>query len=74
MYQKLLKNKNLDQPKANKDRESFLADLNTCLNVGATNLRKTLMTDRVRSNLNILQEDLEFLDDQLGPRLKAMSH
>ena len=74
MYQKLLKNKKKDQPKANKDRESFLADLNTCLNVGATNLRKTLMTDRVRSNLNILQEDLEFLDDQLGSRLKAMSH
>ena len=27
VYQKLLKNKKKDQPKANKDRESFLADL-----------------------------------------------
>ena len=32
------------------------------------------MEDRVRSNLNILQEDVDFLDDQLGPRLRAMSH
>ena len=73
VYQKLLKSKTKDQPKANKDRESFLAELNTCLNVGVPGLRNKLMTDRVRSNLNILQEDVEFYDDQLGPRLRAMS-
>ena len=73
VYQKLLKSKTKDQPKANKDRKSFLAELNTCLNVGAPGLRNKLMTDRVRSNLNILQEDVDFYDDQLGPRLRAMS-
>ena len=34
-YQKLLKMKSKNQPKANRDRESFLVDLKTCLNVGA---------------------------------------
>ena len=74
VYQTLLKSKTKDQPKANKAIESFLAELKTCLNVGAPGLRRSLMTDRVRSNLNILQEDVEFLEDQLGPRLRAMSH
>ena len=74
LYQKLQKNQAKNQPKANRDREAFLADLKTCLNVGATGLRDSLMKDRVRSNLNLVSEDVEFLDDQLGPRLKAMSH
>ena len=74
VYQTLMKSKNKDQPTANRNREAFLAELNTCLNVGKPGLRKKLMTDRVRSNLNILQEDVDFLDDQLGPRLRAMSH
>ena len=73
-YQKLLKSRSLNQPKANRDREAFLDDLKTCLNIGAPDLKKMLMTDRVRSNLNIVQEDVEFLEDQFGPRLMAMSH
>ena len=73
-YQKLLKNRSLNQPKANREREAFLDDLKTCLNIGASGLKQQLMTDRVRSNLNILQEDVRFLEDQLGPRLMAMSH
>ena len=51
-----------------------LADLKMCLNVGATGLRDSLLKDRVRSNLNLVSEDVEFLNDQLGPSLKAMSH
>ena len=74
VYQKLLKSRTHNHKKAVKNRESFLADLKTCLNVGAPDLRKKLMEDRVRSNLNILQEDIDFLEDQLGPRLRAMSH
>ena len=47
---------------------SFSADMNTCLNFGVSNLRDKLLTDRVRSNLGVTVEDVDFLDDQLGPR------
>ena len=73
-YETLLKSKTRNQPKANSDREAFLADLKTCLFVGKPGLRESLMTDRVRVNLGIASEDVGFLDDQLGPRLQAMSH
>ena len=73
-YQTLLKSKSKDQAKANKNREVFLEDLKTCLNIGKPGLRKHLMTDRVRVNMGIVTEDVQFLDDQLGPRLQAMSN
>ena len=47
---------------------SFSADMNTCLNFGVSNLRDKLLTDRVRSNLGVTVEDVDFLDDQLGPK------
>ena len=73
-YQKLLKSKSKSQPKAIRHREEFLADLKTCLNIGAPGLRESLGTDRVRVNLGIASEDIGFLDDQPGPRLQAMSN
>ena len=73
-YQTLLKSKARNQPKANSDREAFLADLKTCLHVGKPGLRESLMMDRVRVNLGIASEDVGFLDDHFGPRLQAMSH
>ena len=42
----------------------------TCLNFGVKNLRDRLLSDRVRSNLGVQMEDLDFLDDQFGPRKK----
>ena len=73
-YQKLLKSKSKSQPKAIRHREEFLADLKTCLNIGAPGLRESLGKDRVRVNLGVASEDIGFLDDQLGPRLQAMSN
>ena len=73
-YETLLKSRERNQHKANSDREAFLADLKTCLHVGKPGLREFLMADRVRVNLGIASEDVLFLDDQLGPRLQAMSH
>ena len=40
----------------------------TCLNFGVKNLRDRLLSDRVRSNLGVQMEDLDFLDDQFGQR------
>ena len=73
-YETLLKSKNKEQPKAKSNREAFLADMRTCLNIGKAGLRESLMMDRVRVNLDIAAEDVSFLDDQLGPRIQAMSH
>ena len=73
-YETLLKSKSRDQPKANSDRKAFLVDMETCLNVGKAGLRESLMMDRVRVNLDIAAEDVSFLDDQLGPRIQAMSN
>ncbi len=73
-YQKLLKSKNQKNPKAVKDRKAFLDDMKTCLDIGATGLRESLRTDRIRVNLGIASEDISFLEDQFGPRRQAMSH
>ena len=73
-YQRLLKSQSRTQPKAIRDRELFLGDLKTCLDIGVTGLRESLRTDRVRVNLGISSEDISFYDDQFGPRLQAMSH
>ena len=37
-------------------------------------MRESLEKDRVRVNLGIASKDIGFLDDQLGPRLQAMSN
>ena len=73
-YETLLKSKNKEQPRAKSNREAFLADMRTCLNIGKAGLRESLIMDRVRVNLDIAAEDVSFLDDQLGPRVQAMSH
>ena len=73
-HQKLLKSQSRTQPKATRDRDAFLGDLKTCLDIGVTGLRESLRTDRVRVNLGISSEDIRFYDDQFGPRLQAMSH
>ena len=54
--------------RAKSERLSFSADMNTCLNFGVSNLRDKFLVDRVRSNLGVTVEDVDFLDDQLGPR------
>ena len=76
-YQKLLKSKNNKNSKAIRDRQAFLEDLKTCLDIGEGGmeaLRESLRTDRVRVNLGIASEDVKFLDDQFGPRNQVMSH
>ena len=73
-YQKLLKSKTKNQPKAVRDRSNFLSDLKCCLDIGKTGLRESLRKDRVRVNLGIASEDVQFYDDQFGPRVQAMSH
>ena len=40
----------------------------TCLSFGVKNLCDRLLSDRVRSNLGVQMEDLDFLDDQFGQR------
>ena len=57
--------------------EAFIAQINMLLHVGATYLRGQLSKDRVRCNLGVLCEDLEFLDGsqiafQMGARLRVM--
>ena len=76
-YQTLLKSRSKTNAKAIRDRQAFLEDLKTCLDIGEGGmeaLRESLRTDRVRVNLGIAAEDIEFLDDQFGPRHQAMSH
>ena len=69
-YNGLLKSwsKNSDKAKSDRDRDAFLADMATCLNFGVKNLRDRLLSDRVRSNLGVQMEDLDFLDDLFGQR------
>ena len=67
-YNGLLKSRSKNSDKAKSDRDAFLADMATCLNFGVKNLRDRLLSDRVRSNLGVQMEDLDFLDDQFGPR------
>ena len=67
-YQSLLKSRSKNSDKAEADRKSFSADMGTCLNFGVKNLRNKLLSDRVRKNLGVQGEDVDFLDDQFGPR------
>ena len=67
-YNGLLKSRSKNSDKAKSDRDAFLADMATCLNFGVKNLRDRLLSDRVRSNLGVQMEDLDFLDDQFGQR------
>ena len=67
-YQSLQKSKSKNSDKAKADRESFRLDMGTCLNFGVKNLRDKLLSDRVRKNLGVQGEDVDFLDDQFGPR------
>ena len=67
-YQKLLKSRSSNTDDAKKKREEFLADMKTCLNFGVSDLRDKLLSDRVRSNLGLVMEDVSFLDDQFGQR------
>ena len=69
-YQSLMKSRSSNTDRAKSERLSFSADMNTCLNFGVRNLRDKLLTDRIRSNLGVTVEDVDFLDDQLGPRKK----
>ena len=66
-YNGLLKSRSKNSDKAKSDRDAFLDDMATCLNFGVKNLRDRLLSDRVRSNLGVQMEDLDFLDDQFGP-------
>ena len=67
-YQSQLKSRSKNTDKAKASRDTFLADMATCLNFGVSNLRERLLSDRVRSNLGIQVEDVKFLDDQFGSR------
>ena len=67
-YQSQLKSRSKNTDKAKASRDSFLAEMATCLNFGVRNLRDRLLSDRVRSNLGVQTEDVQFLDDQFGPR------
>ena len=69
-YQSLIQSRSMktDRDRAKSERLAFLADMNTCLNFGVSNLCDKLLTDRVRSNLGVTVEDVDFLDDQMGPR------
>ena len=67
-YQSLIQSRSRNTDRAKSERSAFLADMNTCLNFGVSNLRDKLLTDRVRSNLGVTVEDVDFLDDLLGPR------
>ena len=73
---KLVKDKSKSSPNVIAKGEAFIAKINTLLYVGATDLREQLSEDRVRCNLGVPCEDLEFLDDQIvsqmGPRLRVM--
>ena len=67
-YQSLIKFRSKNTDRAKSERLSFSADMNTCLNFGVSNLRDKLLADRVRSNLGVTVEEVDFLDDQLWPR------
>ena len=69
---KLVKDKSKSSPHVIAKGEAFIAKMNTLLYVGATDLRERLSKDRFRCNLGVLCEDLEFLDDQMGARLRVM--
>ena len=67
-YQSLIQSRSRNTDRAKSERSAFLADMNNCLNFGVSNLCDKLLTDRVRSNLGVTVEDVDFLDDPLGPR------
>ena len=70
-YQGLLKSKSRMTEKCVKARENFLKteDGNWQLfDISHSDLEKKLQKDRIRNNLGILSEDLEFLKDQRTAR------
>ena len=67
-YQSLMKSRSKNSDIAKADRDAFLVDMASCLNFGVNNLRSKLLSDRVRSNLGVTVEDVDFYDDQFGPR------
>ena len=70
---RLVQDKSKSSPNVIAKGEAFIAKMNMLLCVGATDLRERLSKDRVWSNLGVLCENLEFLDDpHMGPRLRMM--
>ena len=79
-YKKLLKNKTKTTPSFVKARENFLMSENDkgekiekLFDVGHSDLEKTLEQDRIRGNLGVRDEDLDFLKDQRGERKSFMA-
>ena len=76
-YQGLLKSKSRMTEKCVKARENFLKteDGNWQLfDISHSDLEKKLQKDRIRNNLGILSEDLEFLKDQRTARKAHMTN
>ena len=76
-YQGLLKSKSRMTEKCVKARKNFLKTENgnwQLFDISHSELEKKLQKDRIRNNLGILSEDLEFLKDQRTARKAHMTN
>ena len=79
-YQKLKKDQNRQTPSCVKAREHFLMARNDkdekrekLFDIGHKDLEQKLQQDRIRGNLGVTDDDLNFLQDQRGERKSFMA-
>ena len=72
-YEAILKSRAKTSEDAIAKRAAFLSDMKKLYDVADPNLVEDLKTDRVRNNLGVVTEDLEFYLDQLESRQHVMT-
>ena len=72
-YEGIVKSRAKNSEDAIAKRAAFLSDMKKLFDVADPNLVEDLKTDRVRNNLGVVTEDLEFYLDQLESRQHVMT-
>ena len=72
-YEGIVKSRAKNSEDAIAKRAAFLSDMKKLFDVADKNLVEDLKTDRVRNNLGVVTEDLEFYLDQLESRQHVMT-
>ena len=72
-YEGIVKSRAKTSEDANSKRAAFLSDMKKLFDVADQNLVEDLKTDRIRNNLGVVTEDLEFYLDQRESRQHVMT-
>ena len=72
-YSALLKSKSRTSDKVMEQRKDFENEMSKLFDIADPFIEEKLACDRIRGHLNIKSEDLDFLEDQRGPRVGWMN-